>query len=262
MSVINLLAFGNPLTHITIDHSSGTATSNLVGDSSYARDWINTSSAVYNPSTQRVYVTTIVNNLWEVDPSTGSARTLSSGMWSGCILVYCAGKLFSFGNKLCVISPQDGSYAELGQQSLLDIWSKVTAATALGTTLFATTVTNTLWAVDAETGETRKISTDDWSRCSALVGVGDKLYAFCLHLWIVDPATGQCERFSKEGGGLFGSDKLTGITGAAAVATVIYAVTRGGKLYEVDTVSKSYREISSEAALGSSKALVAVVDDL
>ncbi|RUS32428.1 hypothetical protein BC938DRAFT_475402 [Jimgerdemannia flammicorona] len=261
MSPVNLLAFTNPILHLTVHPSTGAATSAaFTSDSS--QDWLSTNSATYHPPTQRVYATTTFNNLWELDPSTGAARKLSHGSWSGCVLVSCAGRLLSFGNKVCAVDPKDGSYIELGGQSLLDVWSKVTAATSLGGTLFATTVANTLWAVDPVSGETRKVSTDDWSRCSALVGVGDKLYAFCLHLWIVDPTTGACERFNKEGGGFFGGgDKLAGVVGAVAVGTLIYAVNKSGKLFEVDTVAKSYREVASEG-LGLSKALVAFGEGL
>ncbi|CAG8564401.1 11678_t:CDS:2 [Funneliformis caledonium] len=134
---------------------------------------------------------------------------------------------------------KDGSKDGKYQTYNSDDWITTTAATLLPSSrkVYITTSFNNLWEISLDNKEARKISWDGWGTCNALVAVpngGDKLFAFCHKLWLIDdPSTGHCVDFL---GGF--TDVWTRVNAAAIVGQKIFATTSANNLWCVDSTGK------------------------
>ncbi|CAB5395983.1 unnamed protein product [Rhizophagus irregularis] len=188
-------------------------------------DWTATTAATLIPSTQKVYITTSFNNLWEISLNERKAKKLVGMDFLG---------------------------------GFMDVWTRVNAAAVVGQNIFVTTSANNLWCIDSTGNEEPKKlggGSDNWSTCKALVAVDDKLIAFCYGLWEVNIQNGNSTPFFDDN-----SDDAKRSWSSVRSATVIghnIYVINGSQLLELDTINKNVREISNDD-WGYTKAIVAI----
>jgi len=232
----------------------------------HSDDWITTTAATLIPSTQKVYITTSFNNLWEISLNEKEARKISWDGWGTCnALVNVPNgkhKLFAFCHKLWLIdNPSTGHCVDfLG--GFTDVWTRVNAAAVVGEKIFVTTSANNLWCVDS-TGkeEPKKLGggSDNWSTCRALVEVDGRLIAFCYGLWEVNIHNGKSTPFFDTDSPVKCDDhkrSWSNVKSATVIGHNVYVVA-GSQLLELDTINKKVREISNDN-WENTKAIVAV----
>ncbi|CAG8475496.1 5169_t:CDS:1 [Paraglomus occultum] len=233
-------------------------------------DWTSATAAVIVPSTRKAYVTTSFNNLWEIDLVAMESHNVSWDRWGTCNALVTVPNsvgysLFAFCHKLWLVDDLSTGQCTDFLGGFTDIWTKVNAATSVGTKIFATTSANNLWCIDTVTKEISKLGggSDNWSNCHALVEVKGRLYAFCYGLWEVDVTTGHYTQFFDEG-----SEERninwSHTKSATVIDTKVYVFCRGGiwtkdQLVELDIITKKVRELSiSNGNLANIKVLIAV----
>ncbi|RIA97867.1 hypothetical protein C1645_813585 [Glomus cerebriforme] len=216
-------------------------------------DWTTTTAAALIPSTQKVYITTSFNNLWEISLNEREARKISWDGWGTCNALVAVPndegghKLFAFCHKLWLVDDPDKGHCVDFLGRFTDVWTRVNAAAVVGYHIFATTSANNLWRIDS-TGheEPKKLGggSDNWSTCRALVEVDGKLIAFCYGLWEVNIHNGDSTPFFDDG-----SDDAkrswSNIKSATVIGHNIYVIA-GSQLLELDTIIKKVREVNNE----------------
>ncbi|CAB4429290.1 unnamed protein product [Rhizophagus irregularis] len=227
-------------------------------------DWTATTAATLIPSTQKVYITTSFNNLWEISLNERKAKKISWDGWGTCNALVSVPndegghKLFAFCHKLWLVDDPNTGHCIDFLGGFMDVWTRVNAAAVVGQNIFVTTSANNLWCIDS-TGndEPKKLGggSDNWSTCKALVAVDDKLIAFCYGLWEVNIQNGNSTPFFDDN-----SDDAKRSWSSVRSATVIghnIYVINGSQLLELDTINKNVREISNDD-WGYTKAIVAI----
>jgi hypothetical protein len=216
-------------------------------------DWTTTTSAALVPSTQKVYITTSFNNLWEISLIGKESRKISWDGWGTCNALVAVPnnksghRLFAFCHKLWLVDDPSTGHCIDFLGGFTDIWTRVNAAAVVGQNIFATTSANNLWCVDS-TGqeEPKKLGggSDNWSTCRALVEVKGKLIAFCYGLWEVNIHNGNSTPFfDPDSDGAKRS--WSNVKSATVNGHNIYVVA-GSQILELDTISKKVREVSND----------------
>ena len=229
-----------------------------------SEDWTTTTAASLFPSTQKVYITTSFNNLWEISLKENKTRKVSWDGWGTCNALVTVPddkgghKLFAFCHKLWLVDDPNTGHCIDFLGGFTDVWTRVNAAAAVGQNIFATTSANNLWCIDSTGKEEPKRlggGSDNWSTCKALVEVNGRLIAFCYGLWEVNTHNGNSTPFFDPNSN--GAERSwSNVRSATVIGHNVYVVA-GSELLEVDTVSKEIREVSKED-WGFTKALVAV----
>nr|CAG8588806.1 3459_t:CDS:2 [Entrophospora candida] len=223
-------------------------------------DWSSTATGTIIPSTNKVYVTTTFNNLWELSLTDHSTRKISWDGWGTCNALVPVPttdddsnsntkyNLFAFCHKLWLIDDLNTGHCVDFLGGYTNVWTRVNAATAIDDKIYCTTSANNLWCIDTSPSkeDPKKLGggSDNWSVCKSLINVNGMLLAFCYWLWKVDKDDGTCKPFFDDDDENSKRNWLS-FKCATVIDNNVYIVL-GSQLLELDTVTKKIREVSNE----------------
>ncbi|GAB5593795.1 hypothetical protein Unana1_08695 [Umbelopsis nana] len=210
----------------------------------WLNDWVSAYSAVVH-SNGKIYVTTNLNSLYELDPDSRSYRRVSQSIWAFCRLVSFENQLLCFGHRLTVIDTATGGSAVWmqGDGFLDSYWSRTRAAVVHLGEIYVATQSNRLYCIGSDRKATLVSSKHNWSTCSALVSLDGKLYATLgSTLVTLDVSTDTTHPIAEADSpfqcGALGSDNT------------LYLVSRNGSLFKLDVSTQKLISVLQKTCLG------------
>lgn len=246
-----MLIFTHPLYNYNEHNPTPELTKFFDSSSSlWLNDWVSAHSAVRH-SNGKIYVTTNLNGLYEIDPNSGGYRRVSQSTWAFCRLVSFENQLLCFGSQLTVVDPATGASEiwMLGEGILDSYWSRSRAAAVHMDKIYVATQSNCLYCIGSDRKATLVSSKHNWSTCSALLSWNGQLYATLgSTLVTIDIEDGTTELISGTKShiqcGIIGQDNN------------VYVISRNGSLYKLDSTKKELFSIIQKSSLGVASTMV------